>query len=231
MNQENMLKKATELHRDITTENDAANRRSRIWTFTQVILLVFIVAYMTWLHAAVSRLDANTVTGIASAKLESMLPGMREDLRKYAIQMAPQLTDRARDVFLELPLLLREKMEKRLKDKLDVMIGTFDEKLNAVAGQKLEEHIRRIKTLYPNGVKDRNLEPIIVDICKSVRAQLKEAVDLMYADFSREIKKMETRLARLKKGENLTEEEKIEKEMIEAWSVLVQKHKILKPAE
>jgi hypothetical protein len=63
------------------------------------------------------------------------------------------------------------------------------------------------------------------------RAQLSEALDVMYEDYSRQVRELEAYLARLKKGENLTPTEKIEKEMVEAWSVLVYKHEVLKPKE
>lgn len=217
------------LRQSIESEHPAAIRRLKIGIAIQGLILVLVIGYMIWLGGALSQLDADTLTSVASDKVEAMIPELRVEIRDYAIAMAPEVTDRAQAMLLDLPRVLGQKLEESLVARTDLLIQDFERDLDASLTDILNNQIALVKSQHPDATAEEAVDAAIRGVSRLYREKMMSAVDAMYDDYAREIGKLDDYFHRLQRADDLTETEKIDKEMIEAWVVLVQKHKFVRP--
>ncbi len=115
-----------ELREDLQRERRKTVTRAKSWIAVRVGVVLLVVVYMTWLGGAVGRISAEELTRFAATSLESKLPELRADLRDYAIAVAPEVTDRARDLLLEVPGQLRTVVERELGAQADRLIARLE---------------------------------------------------------------------------------------------------------
>ena len=96
-----------EIRQSIEQEDRASIARAKLGILVRSGMLALMVGYMAWLSGTVDRLSAVELTRFAAAHLESKLPEFRAELRDYAIDQAPEITDRAQELLLAMPARLR----------------------------------------------------------------------------------------------------------------------------
>lgn len=215
-----------EIRNHLETEDRGALSRVRTGIILRALLIVVVVGYMTWISSAVSKLDAEELTRIAAAEIEERLPEMRAELRDYAIRMAPDLTDHAKEVFLELPGQMRQFVEAQLLAKTDELIAQFEADVDGAITVVIEDQIRLVKAGLPGASPEQQLDALVLGVSDIFRETMIEAIDELYIGYAGEVRTLNARLDRLLTGHDLTESEKIDKQLIEAWMVLVHKHDI-----
>ena len=218
-----------EIRDDFEQDNRKATVRAKAWIAVRIFLILFVVGYMTWIFSAVSRLDAQELTRIAAVSIEEKLPQFRADLRDFAIERAPELTDQARDMLLQIPGHLREAVEGPLIEKTDDLIVRFETDLNGAISTVIDDQIELIRAEFPDGTPEEQLDAIILGISDNFSETTREALDGMYEDYVQELQNLNARLNHLLRSPDLTESEKIDKQLIEAWMILVHRHKIASP--
>jgi hypothetical protein len=148
------------------------------------------------------------------------------DLRDYAIAMAPELTDRAQDLLLELPGQVRETIEEQLTNQTDTWIARFEGDLDAALTTIIDEQIELIQAESPGSTPEQQLDAIILGVSAIFNDAMTEAMDEMYLHYAEKLREVNGHLDHLLRDPNLTEQEVIDKQLIEAWMALVHQHGI-----
>ena len=218
-----------DLGEDILGDQAASTRRSRIFLAFQFVFLAFVLGYMTWLFGAVGALDAEALTSIASDRFEAMLPDLREDAQEYAISIAPELTDQAQEALLALPHTVGGWIEEHVSVETEKILAEFEMELEANFTAILESQISSIRSQYPDATVGELADQAIRGITGTYREEMRAAVDAMYERYAEKVRQLDRYLVHLQTSEELTETERLDKELIEAWVALVHTHQITVP--
>lgn len=214
-------------------EEDRQAARRKAWRETLVlgVLIAFVVAYMAWIYRSLGVLDAESLTRIASTRIEGELPALRQRLKGQALQAAPKIMAQGRRMLLQAPALLREKAEDQLSLAFQKrVLDAFEQKLDAHLLQVLDRNLATARRALPKGTPEQRMEFLVTQTVGSHRAAFEEAVDDFHGSYAREMDRVNGFLKHLKTGRQLTETERLQKELIEVWVVLIGKHGILDPA-
>jgi len=212
------------VRQDLDQENHQALFRAKLGVGLRAALMLFIVGYMSWIFGALGRLDADQLTQIAASSVLDRLPQLRMDLRDYAIAKAPELTDKAQTLLLELPGHVRMTLEDRLMLQTDTWIASLEGDLDAALTTILDDQIELIRAESPGSTPEQQLDAIILGVGATFDDAMTEAMDEMYLHYAQKLTELNGHLDRLRRGTELTEQEQIDRQLIEAWMTLVHQH-------
>jgi len=216
--------------KDLENEQHSSARRAKIWIGAQCFLIVFVIGYMSWISGALSSMDAKSLTRLVAMEVEEEIPHVRAALRDHALALAPQLTDQAQDLFLQIPVRLRESIENQLLAESDRIIARFEEELDSGLGALIDERIEAVQAAYPDLPPEQQLDNVVTGVSGLFRDTVIEAVDELYIEYAGTVQKLNAHLLHLQRSENLSETERIDKELLETWMILVHKHEITRIA-
>ena len=216
--------------KDLENEQHSSARRAKIWIGAQCFLIVFVIGYMSWISGALSSMDAKSLTRLVAMEVEEEIPHVRAALRDHALELAPQLTDQAQDLFLQIPVRLRESIENQLLAESDRIIARFEEELDSGLGALIDERIEAVQAAYPNLPPEQQLDNVVTGVSGLFRDTVIEAVDELYIEYAGTVQKLNAHLLHLQRSEDLSETERIDKELLETWMILVHKHEITRIA-
>ena len=214
---------------EIEQEDNKAIWQTKIGIGIRIFLVVFIIGYMSWIKSSVARMDAAELTRVAATSIEDRIPEFRADLRDYALEMAPELTDTVRNLMVQLPARVRETIEGTLSAQTDRLIAQFEHDLDEALGGVVDKQMKLLQTEFGGSSPEEQLDALIVGVSDIFRETMLAALDELYVGYSQEVRKLSLQLVHLQKDANLTESEKIDKQLIEAWMVLVHRHDITQP--
>lgn len=215
---------------DLEHEQNSAARRAKVWIGAQCLLIVFVMGYMSWISGALKSMDAESITRLVAMQIEDEIPRMRTALRDHALELAPQLTDHAQDLFLQIPTRLRETIENQLLAESDKVIAKFENELNAGLTAIIDERIAVVQAAYPDLSPEEQLDSVVAGVSGLFRDTVIEAVDELYIEYAGTVQKLNAHLLHLQRSDELTETERIDKELLETWMILVHKHAVTKIA-
>ena len=220
-----------ELHEELQRERRKTATRAKSWIAVRAGVVLLVAAYMTWLGGALGRISAEELTRFAATSLESKLPELRADLRDYAISVAPEVTDRARDLLLEVPGRLRTVVERELWAQTDRLIARLEVDMDLAIATVIDEQLELVRAQDPNASPEAQLDTIILGVSDAFREALIDGIDELYEHSTREIQGLNAYLDHLSSNPNLTESEQIDRQLLQVWMVLVHKHRISEPNE
>jgi len=215
---------------DLEREQHTAARRAKVWIGVQCLLIVFVFSYMSWISSSLSSMDAQSLTRMVAVEVEEEIPHLRAALRDHALELAPQLTDQAQDLFLQIPTRLRESIENQLLAESDRIIAQFEEEFNAALGALIDERIETVQAAHPDLPPEQQLDNVVAGVSGLFRDTVIEAVDELYIEYAGTVQKLNAHLLHLQRSDELTETEQIDKELLETWMILVHKHEITRVA-
>jgi hypothetical protein len=215
------------LRSDIRRDDARELRAAKIGIAVRALLIVFVAGYMAWILGAVSKLDARSLTRIAADRVEESVPRWRAEVRDYAISAAPMLTDQARDLFLELPVRFRESIELQAMSQTDRLIELLEDDVSAALTTVLDDQLAAMQEAVPGVSPEDQLDLLILGVSGTFRDTMTEALEVFYQDYSAEAGKLNAHLDRLLAAEDLTEAERIDRRLLEAWMILVHEHGII----
>jgi len=207
---------------DYRLRTAAAERRAKTRVVCTTLLALAAAVYMTWLHATFSKLDAQAVTEIARAEVQSRLPELGDRVTQMALDAAPGLMDRGEQALLAAPAQLADSLEERLAtgtDRiLDEVTTRLDTQMEAFVTPRLEQLEETAQVGDPPSVDE-----LMQELRNQYRVKATALMDELYVAYAREIGGVNDYLVHLRDGEHLTAREAIEKEIIEA-SVALRRH-------
>ena len=213
-------------------EDDArALSRAKVGVGLRIFLIVFVLGYMTWLFGAVSNLDAEALTGIAANSVAEQLPEFRANLQEYAIAQAPMVTDMARDTLLQVPAQMRQHLQQRLVSESNALIARFEDDVNGALGEVLDQQMAALRESSPGDSPETQFDALILGISAEFRSTMIAALNELYNDYSSEVRRLNDHLLLLQRGQDLSESEKLDKQLLEVWMTLIHKHGVGDPLQ
>ena len=220
-----------ELHEELQRERRKTATRAKSWIAVRAGVVLLVAAYMTWLGGALGRISAEELTRFAATSLESKLPELRADLRDYAISVAPEVTDRARDFLLEVPGRLRTVVERELWAQTDRLIARLEVDMDLAIATVIDEQLELVRAQDPNVSPEAQLDTIVLGVSDAFREALIDGIDELYEHSTREVQSLNAYLEHLLKNPDLTQSEQIDRQLLQVWMVLVHKQGITEPDE
>jgi len=220
-----------EVRNKLEQENRSAAVRAKTWIAVRAVLIVFVIGYMSWISGAVGKLDAAELTRVAATSIEMRLPELRTELRDYAIGMAPELTDHAKDLLIEVPGQLRTTVEEQLLTQTDKLITRLETDLDTAITTVVDDHIAAVRSEFGDASAEEQLDTVILGVSGEFRSTMIEGIDELYEHATVEVQNLNTYLEHLLRDPDLSEAEQIDKELIQTWMVLVHRHGITRPDE
>jgi hypothetical protein len=213
----------------LRADHRAAAKKAKTTLILVIVLNLFIIGYMSWIRSSLRQLDAAELTGIAGRAAEAKMAELEVQLGDYLVDAAPGLTDRAREVLLQAPLAIRERMESVLEMRIEEELVALEESLDARFEAVFNERVADLRREYPQGPDQARLDAFMRDLILECRGRTETLLDVTYEGFAGELRKLDDKFHRLKNAGDLTEKELIEKEIIETWVILVEKHEFAIP--
>jgi hypothetical protein len=207
-------------------EKDAhlAQRAEKAKIVILAILIILTSSYMTWIHVSLARLPPKELVGQAGAWVEGKLPDFSGHLKRRAIEEAPGLMNRGRKLLLQAPSLLRQLFEENLHEGTTQLIRLMEDELNRTLATALEEQSAQIARQVPTqSSQGEKLELLFQKSIRTFGQGIRQYLAGHGHDFAQAIQGLTTRLDYLRTHAGLNEKEKLQKEIIELWVVLVQK--------
>ncbi|MCK6482236.1 MAG: hypothetical protein HUU06_10290 [Planctomycetaceae bacterium] len=217
---------AARLLATVVADHEAAARRTRASIVVLLLLNLFVVGYMTWIRSSLRKLDARELTLIAGQQAEARLPDLERDLGDFLVESAPAVTDRGREILLAAPAAVREQMEVVLERRIREEIANLEQTFDAGFQAALEGRIADLRAAYPAGSDEARLHAFLDDVLSEYRIRMEAMIDSLYGSFRSEVQKLDAKFRRFQTARDLTEQEALQKEILEAWVVLVEKHRI-----
>ncbi len=202
-------------------ESETKKARRRTWLLGA--LIVFCCGYMSWLHHSVSKLDAQAVTAIARAHVESQLPELSERLTEVAIDAAPDVIDRGEAVIRRAPSALRDTVEERLLRETDAVMEQLAEQLDQDLGDSIDGYLRAVASAGNGTPGSPTPDELMTELRRVYREKAGILLDHLYVAYATEIGAVDEQLERLRTSDQLSPRERAQREVIEA-SVALRKH-------
>jgi len=210
-----------EVRATLEREDRSALLHAQLGLLVRGAVLALMAGYMVWLSGAMSRLSAPELTRFAAAHLESRLPELRAELRDYAIEQAPEITDRARDLLLAMPAQARRSLEERLLSHADGMFDRLEVDLDAAVDRVIDDQMEQVRSRIPDASPEEQLDAFLAGIHDRFRQAMLDAVDDLYVAHSGEIRQLDDYMIHLQRDPGLTESERLDRELLETWVLLV----------
>ena len=220
-----------QLEATLREDDTRALSKAKFGVGVRVFLIVFVLGYMTWLFGAVSNLDAEALTGIAANSVAEQLPEFRLNLQEYAIAQAPMVTDMARDTLMQVPTQMRQHLQQRLVSESTDLIGRFEHDVNAALEDVLDRQMTAFRESSPGDSLEAQLDALILGVSGEFRSTMIAALDELYNDYSSEVRRLNDHLLWLQVGQDLSQSEKLDKQLLEVWMTLIHKHGVGKPLQ
>jgi hypothetical protein len=200
--------------RDHSGEIVAYDEKHLKWAiWIKVGIAAFIALYLGWAYANVRDIDADLVVYSASEQLVDALPRVEAQMTAYAKDMAPEVVDQgAEQVLAHLPVV-RENLELGARQALNSLADQAEAELIAAGTQFIVETRISIDQMVPEA--ETSYEKITM-----LRDFILEDLDQSLGAMSDEIgasvleHSLVPELRRLLEGENLTEKEQLQRDVI-----------------
>ena len=221
----------TGIRADLAREDRRALLHARIGVGLRALVVLLVIGYMSWLSAAIGHLDAPTLTRFAATHIEERLPELRAELRDYAIAQAPDVIGRARDLLLQFPAHVRDSVERPLLARTDELIARAETDIDAAITDVLDRQMELLRAEMSDASPEEQLDAFILGVSDLFRDTMISALDELYVGYADEIRRLNAHLDHLLRDDHLTEDERIDKQLIQVWMVLVHQHEITNPMQ
>jgi len=198
-------------------EADAATEHGRAKTRIGIIgfLLVFVMAYMSWMYISLGKLDAAFLASAARGQIQVELPGLRAQLSQQMIDQAPGLIAHGIEQLKRAPPLLSQQAENMIAEKTKGALLDLEDQLDAELGYDLEDRLTQLGVVKPDGSPEEQIELVLDEVRDDYRTKMEGLVDEMYVQYADELGAVNEFLTRLQSADDLSPRERIQKDIIE----------------
>lgn len=216
----------------VRAHQERIGRRARVEIVVVFGLLTFVFLYMAYVFSWVKKLDAEWVVTVAATEVEAALPALKTNLTDFALQKAPDVVEAGKEILLKLPAELRKEGEAILRQRIREELQGAERRLNDALQVALKEQLELLDSTAPPGTsEEQKLDMLLENVMAAFREKMSMFTEEMYVDYKNRIDEVDRKFERLLTAKDLSEREKIQKELIQCWMVLVHKHGITTPGE
>lgn len=186
----------------------------------KLILLVFIAIYMGWAYANFRILDADLVVVSGQQKFYEALPELKSEMVNRLSKMAPSVIDQAGDEMLKAIPKLERQLEITAKRTLLGYANLYEKDLIKWLNQYIQETSTSIDEMFPGLPSYEKLTRFRDYILEDLKVGL-EVVGYQIGDSLRE-HSLVPQLKHFMMGEDLTEKEKLQRDLLGIWYLIIQ---------
>ncbi|MBF0530197.1 MAG: hypothetical protein HQK55_13185 [Deltaproteobacteria bacterium] len=193
----------------------------RLAIYIKVILFFFILIYMGWAYSNIRILDADLLVIGAKEKVIDILPDAKAKMKERLTQMAPEVTNQVGDGILQNVPKLEQNIEELAKKTLVSYVDPLEKEMAAWMMDFLKETKAVSEEMFPGMPSYQKIKLmrsyILEDLVESLTVVSYEIGDAVKEQGFIE------KLKHLVRGKNLTEKEKLQRDIIALWYVLVER--------
>jgi hypothetical protein len=218
MTTQESLNRLTANVKEMTAKN---HRRMTRLIVLQLILLVFVVGYLSWAHSRIAQVDADVIVAKLQEQVTKNLPELSNQLADRLNAYAPELLNKLQQKVVE----IIPSLSKKLQVEID---GSLKEITNKTIAQmaNLNEWIKQEKANID--IKEKQLldKDKIAILMKDVRTKAKDVVvqsaNAIKGDYSKRLMDINSQLEHLTMNDNLLKDDEVmQKRVIEIWVKLI----------
>lgn len=218
MSTQESLNRLTTNVKEMTARN---RRRMTRGIVIQVIVLVFVLCYLTWLHSLIAKVDADVVIAKLQQQATKYMPELAnqgaERLNAYAPELMNKLQQKVMDSIPKLTKKLEVEIDSSLKEVTDKTIAQM---------ANLDEWVKQEKAAVDAKETQLADKEKLALIMKNLRAKLREIVvastTAIKGDYSKKLQDINAQLEHLTLDDNkLTDDEVMQKRILEIWIKLI----------
>jgi hypothetical protein len=218
-----------DLFEEIREEHREMRRLAKRRVVLLGILLPLMLAYTGWIYSQVRQIDEAAVAQAMRGYVLANLPELRESLRTALTESAAQTTDLGKQALLQMPTLLRHRVDDSLPAGSKELASRFEDELNLHLEIAVDGIADLLRDHNGKQAHNGNLQKLARDARETYRGMILTIVDETHDDYVAEIDKLNTRLQRLETGRSLSQREKVQREIIEASLILMDRYGITGP--
>ena len=185
----------------------------------RIVMLVVILIYMSLLYGWFVDFDADTAVALAKHKLQAELPGITEQLTEKLKETAPDVMDMLEQKSLEAIPELGAEMEKLIVKRMrEEVKPRVEMELTDILRETVVAKFEELKEMDPDIFTDEKIDLITDSVAVAFKKNALNAVEVTLArvKYWEKMQEINEWLKHLSKGENLTEREEYQRELIAA---------------
>jgi hypothetical protein len=202
----------------------AAGKRRSLLTVVMVILCLVLAAYLGFAYWQISKVDADTVIVLAEQQVDPYL-------NQPASAWAQQLEDRAPDVIeqagvaaLEVPAMFSDRVVSYAEGKAEAELPELEKQFKEALSGLLDQVDETIRAEYPDGqIPDAEAEQMIDRVAEQFASSLEGEIDKIYQRYGEISGDMIGYLDELGQNQDLTETQKLHRQLLESFLALLQR--------
>ena len=216
------------LQKNLEADNADAARKARRGVVIQGVVLVILFSYMTFLYNQIGKLTAEEVVEILGTEAQNQADPIKDALVVEGKKIAPDAMAKFKDYLMQLPEQGKEFIVSRAADRTRNELPAVELKLDTVMTEMVDEQMETVEAgqFDESGTKDK-LQDVFDRMRFDYTENVKALMTDLYGRYRERIMDMDHQLIRLATAPDLNEEERLQKELIEVWMVLMNQHRII----
>lgn len=203
----------------------SASKRSLI---AGIVVILVVIGYLSWIAVMVKDLlTPEGLTIIMRQRAAQAIPAASQEIKQTLKTNAPKYADMMEKRMLEMLPVLRETAEKNIYKLTESLLATFDEKTTLTVNRfidenqkELESAMKELKALENEEYARRLVEIIVHDhilvaVDQTLMGLVGHDLDTMMDVTASAFESIKDQLIALQTEEELTQEEKLQKEILE----------------
>ena len=190
---------------------------------TKLVLLAFVAIYLGWAYVSFRVVDADFLVVVGQQKFYETLPTLKSQGAKRLASMAPSLMNQAGEAILDAIPKVEKTLETNIKKILLEEVGPLEKHFSAWLSSFTYETKNVIDEMFP-GVSSSYEK--ITRLRKFVLEDFRDGIEVMSYEIGNSIKghSLIGQMRRLVAGENLTEKEKLQRDVMAMWYLVIEKY-------
>jgi hypothetical protein len=189
----------------------------------KIVLLAFVAIYLGWAYVNFRLVDADFLVIVGQQKFYEALPTLQSQTSKRLASMAPGVMSQTGDVILDSIPKIAENLEASIKKILLEKYGPLEKEFSAWLSSYIYETEKVMDEMFP-GVASSYEK--ITRLRKFILEDLQDGIEVMSYEIGDSIKEhsLTGQMKRLVAGKDLTEKEKLQRDVIATWYLVVEKY-------
>ena len=190
---------------------------------TKLVLLAFVAIYLGWAYVSFRVLDADLLVFVGQQKFYEALPTLKSQGAKHLASMAPSLMNQAGEAILDGIPKVEKTLETNIKKILLERCGAWEKDFSAWLSAFTYETKNVIDEMFPDGSSSYEK---ITRLRKFVLEDFRDGIEVMSYEIGNSIKghSLIGQMRRFVAGENLTEKEKLQRDVMAMWYLVIEKY-------
>ena len=203
-------------------------RKQKVYQRAGIALTGILVVYLSVLTGKLFQLDAHAITEFGRLEVQKQIPGGAESLRSHLKAQAPFLIARVLQSILESVPTLRESVTKDFLAKNSVIMEQFEEQMTDIAAEAIRAGREKLDSMEGDSSDLEKFDLLTKAVLAEVRKEVSAAFLALQPQYTAELQRVQDYLKELqhKSEEELTERQKVHKELILTVIQLVMRHEL-----